>query len=131
MISRPQRFLKQCRNISDMSSSEIYRQAIEEQVEKQRKTPLTMVIGDFSDDVCEQAFQCFTDDNGKGATMTFKVYHMPKSPKEWKMFDKYMKLFGENPKVMRQQGLEREKARARLKKNPNCLLFALQMVWEK
>jgi hypothetical protein len=112
-----------------MSNSETYGQAIiEELYEKEQKK--SVVIADFSEDACEEPFQCVTSEDENETTLTFKVYHLPKDPQEWIMFANYMKLFNADPKAIHKQGLELEKLRAEMHK-PNALLFTFQKVWKK
>jgi hypothetical protein len=84
------------------------------------------ISADFSDDISDSPMIVSTKDTGTGVIMTLKVYQMPKTKEEMPLFNKYMKLFGANQKQMLKMGYEREKERTKLKKNPNCLLFAIQ-----
>ncbi len=112
-----------------MSNSEIYGHAvIVDLYEKEHKK--IVVIEDFSEDTCEESFRCVASEDENETTLTLKVYHMPKDPNEWMMFDNYMKLFNADPKAIRKQGLELEKLKIEMHK-PNALLFTFKKVWKK
>ncbi len=57
----------------------------------------------------------------------FKVFHMPKSEKQWDIFEKYMRLLHQDTEKVKRIGLKLEEQREREEVDPDRLLFALRI----
>jgi len=82
-----------------------------------------LAVDEFSGETCTKSFKIVELHDG----IILKVFHMPKTPLQWEMFEICMRDFNQNIEEIKEKGLMLEKERKEGRLDPNRLLFALRI----